>query len=198
MEPSEAANQQRGVLLAARTALVTVMLVWAAGSACAGNKAEKVKPWQHCYSASAEKWNVSERLLRAIAKVESGDNPKAVSPADAIGLMQIHSSWLRKLKSFGITRDDLFDACTNIDVGAWILSSELKVRGNSWEAVGAYNAACTKLKGGECKSQRAWYSWKVFGAMGGKTNEQVPATVRSGAQTSPFTAVAVANSENDL
>lgn len=198
MEPSKAADQQRSVNRAARAVLVTVMLASAAASASAENKAEKVKPWHHCYSASAKKWNVSENLLRAIAKVESGDSPKAVSPADAIGLMQIHSSWLPKLKSFGIEREDLFDACTNIDVGAWILSSELKVKGNSWEAVGAYNAACTRLKGSACKSQRAWYSWKVFGAMGSKPAAQAAPTVSERAPQRPFIAVAVANSENDL
>ncbi len=79
-----------------------------------------------------------------------------------IGLMQINSSHLERLRVFGITESQLYDSCTNIYVGAWILSEKLRRYGLSWQAVGAYNAACTKLSGNECNDARSKYAWCVY------------------------------------
>ena len=57
-----------------------------------------------------------------------------------IGVMQINSSWLPKLQSMNISKMDLFDPCTNIDVGAWILAHNISQYGYNWTAIGAYNA----------------------------------------------------------
>lgn len=58
-----------------------------------------------------------------------------------IGLMQINSSWIPTLsRRFGIQRQDLFRSCVNLDVGAWVLYENFKTHGNSWRAIGAYNA----------------------------------------------------------
>ena len=91
------------------------------------------------------KYSVNPYLLFAIARTESGLKPHVVSAPNKngsydIGLMQINSSWLPKLKKFGITEAALKDSCVNLDVGAWILSDNMKRHGNSWKAVGAYNA----------------------------------------------------------
>lgn len=92
------------------------------------------------------KYNLNPYLLFAIAKQESSLNPKVVSVPNKdgsvdIGLMQINSRWLPTLKSrFGITREDLFRSCVNLDVGAWVLYENFKTFGFSWRAIGAYNA----------------------------------------------------------
>ncbi|MFC0022236.1 transglycosylase SLT domain-containing protein [Neisseria gonorrhoeae] len=52
-----------------------------------------------------------------------------------------------------LTGADVWNPCTNVHIGAWILANSYRQHGKSWEAVGAYNAACTKLKGGRAIAQ---------------------------------------------
>jgi soluble lytic murein transglycosylase-like protein len=97
-----------------------------------------------CWEQAAQKYGVSAHLLHAIAKTESSLNPKALNRANSngtydVGLMQINSSWLPKLKRFGITEKDLYEPCVSIDVAAWILAHNIRSYGNTWAAVGAYN-----------------------------------------------------------
>jgi soluble lytic murein transglycosylase-like protein len=97
------------------------------------------------------RYQVSSALLYAIARTESGLDPKAVgrnsNGSRDIGLMQINSAWLPALASHGIGERDLFEPCTNIHVGAWILAGKVSRHGYTWEAVGAYNAANPALRG---------------------------------------------------
>lgn len=93
---------------------------------------------------------MSSALLYAIARTESGLNPQAIgcntNGSRDIGLMQINSAWLPTLASHGIGERDLFEPCTNIHVGAWILAGNVARLGYTWEAVGAYNAATPALR----------------------------------------------------
>lgn len=120
-------------------------------------------------------YGVSPRLLRAVAQVESSMRPEAVNGRHSaqtnsrdIGLMQINTRWLRinPIKSLGYTEAHLYDACTSVKLGAWVLANNFTRYGPSWEAVGAYNAACTRLKGDACIRARNGYAWKVYRAMG--------------------------------
>lgn len=119
-----------------------------------------------CWDQAATLYRLNPDLLYAIAKCESGLRPTATNRPRAgthdIGLMQINSSHLRELATFGITERQLYDACTNIHVGAWILAEMIRIHGFSWEAVGAYNAACTRRKGKDCEAARSKYAWCVF------------------------------------
>ena len=60
-----------------------------------------------------ERYGIGPGLLRAIAKVESGLDPRALHVnADGttdIGLMQINSRWLPHLKGYHIEPEDLWD-----------------------------------------------------------------------------------------
>ncbi|ABM97154.1 lytic transglycosylase domain-containing protein [Methylibium petroleiphilum] len=98
-----------------------------------------------CFKEAAERYKVSEALLRAIAKTESNFNPKALNRnsngTEDIGVMQINSSWLPTLAQFGIGREQLKDPCTNVNIGAWVLANNIARHGETWRAVGAYNAA---------------------------------------------------------
>jgi hypothetical protein len=143
-----------------------------------------------CWQAVEARYGISAQLLAGIAQVESGLRPTAVNSSHKlktnsidIGLTQINSRWLPKLSAFGITQQDLFDACTNLHVGGWILSDLLKKHGNTWDAVGAYNAACTQLKGNDCLAARSTYAWKVYKAMVKQNPSQVALQANSTAQT---------------
>ena len=99
---------------------------------------------QRCILRSAYKYNVHPGLIEAIIVVESGFNPGAVNynkdGSVDVGLMQINSFWFPRLKKYGISVRDLFDPCVNVEVGTWILAQCIARYGNTWEAVGCYNA----------------------------------------------------------
>jgi len=107
-------------------------------------------PAQACWEKAATRYQISSALLYAIARTESGLNPRAIghnrNGSRDIGLMQINSSWLPKLATHGIHERDLLEPCTNIHVGAWILADNVSRLGYTWEAVGAYNAANPALR----------------------------------------------------
>ena len=122
-----------------------------------------------CWQNAGERYSVSPQLLHAIARVESGLDPRAVNHSHRqrtgtydIGLMQINSSHLQRLAKYGIEEQHLFDPCTNIHVGAWLLADQFSRHGVSWEGVGAYNAACTQLRGKDCQAARVKYAWRVY------------------------------------
>jgi soluble lytic murein transglycosylase-like protein len=122
-----------------------------------------------CWDDAAERYRVPAQLLIAIARVESNLNPHAINRSHFhrtgsydIGLMQINSSNLRSLAQYGIREHDLMDACTNIHIGAWLLAHSFEQYGTTWDGVGAYNAACTQLKGASCLRARSRYAWLVY------------------------------------
>jgi len=85
---------------------------------------------------------IDQDLLRAIIKAESNGNPKAISKAGAIGLMQIMPETAREL---GIK--DAFDPQENVLGGAKYLKKLLKIFGNNLElALAAYNAGPGNVK----------------------------------------------------
>jgi len=125
-----------------------------------------------CFAEAAGRYSLPEDLLRAIAKVESSNNPEATNLSHYertktydIGLMQINSSWLPRLARMGITEKMLREPCQNVLVGAWILSQHLRESGADWNGVGAYNASCRTLSKPACEEARNGYAWKVYRAL---------------------------------
>jgi soluble lytic murein transglycosylase-like protein len=118
--------------------------------------------YAQCILKNARHYQINADLITAIIKTESDHQPDAInintSGSEDVGLMQINSEWLPKIKIFGYDRNSLFDPCTNITVGTWILAQEINRFGYSWKAVGAYNAGPSKSK----ESRRASYANRVY------------------------------------
>lgn len=122
-----------------------------------------------CWEVASESYGIPVNVLKAVAKTESGFNAKAhngnSNGSYDVGIMQINSSWLPKLEKYGVTEESLRDACTNVKVGAWILSNNAKKLGWNWNAIGAYNVGCAKLEKAECNRRRNRYAWKIHSAL---------------------------------
>ena len=87
------------------------------------------------FEQAAANNGISPIMLAAVSKVESGFDPSAVSSAGAEGIMQIMPSLAAEM---GI---NAYDPVQAINAGAAILSSNLKMFGNSVPlALAAYNA----------------------------------------------------------
>lgn len=90
-------------------------------------------------------YRVPPQVLYAIARVESGLNPSAVNRANRngsidTGLMQINSVHWSTLSKYSIQPGHLYDSCTNLRVGAWVLANNLvRARGDIWRAIDLYN-----------------------------------------------------------
>ncbi len=90
--------------------------------------------------AVSSTFNIDPLLLHAIAHVESRHNPQAVSPAGAIGLMQVMPATARR---FGLENPEyqLFDPMENLVVSSRYLRTLYGYFGNDLPLVlAAYNA----------------------------------------------------------
>lgn len=92
-------------------------------------------PYGDMFVKAGAKYGVSPKLLAAVAKVESGYDPKAVSKAGAQGLMQLMPTTAR-----GLGVDDSFDPQQAIDGGAKLLARNLREFKSLPLALAAYNA----------------------------------------------------------
>ncbi|MFP7609856.1 type III secretion system invasion protein IagB [Serratia quinivorans] len=122
--------------------------------------------YANCWYYAERSFGIEARLIAAIAQVESGMNPTTVGKnrdgTVDIGLMQINSSHLAKLKEIGIDEKKLKgDPCLSVLTGASILSDMMQIYGYSWEAVGAYNAGTGKMRH-HLRMKYAKKVWEVY------------------------------------
>lgn len=106
-----------------------------AGVSGASAQVSDATPYAGLINAAAARTGVPGELLAAVAKQESGFNPKAVSPAGAQGLMQLMPATAR-----GLGVQNPFDPAQAIDGGARLLRSLLDRFGKTDLALAAYNA----------------------------------------------------------
>ena len=97
-----------------------------------------------CFDDAALRYQVNPWVLRGIAYVESGFNPKAQNRNKNgtydLGMMQTNTIHLKRLSRYGISRDHLFNACNSIYVAAWMVREKMNLHGNTWKAIGAYHS----------------------------------------------------------
>ncbi|WP_080947424.1 lytic transglycosylase domain-containing protein [Moraxella bovoculi] len=96
-----------------------------------------------CWTEAGQKYDIDPLLLMAIGWKESNGRPNAVGPPlpdgnVALGLMQINTIHLPELRKWGIRRNDLFNPCTSIHVGAYVLRDCINRFGEIWRSVGCY------------------------------------------------------------
>ncbi len=102
-----------------------------------------VMQWQSLIQQAAQAHNVPAGLIAAIMAVESGGNPNAVSPAGALGLMQVMPDQLTRL---GVAQDKWTDPASNIDAAARYLAETLGSGGTIQDAVARYfGSGCDAL-----------------------------------------------------
>jgi len=93
-------------------------------------------PFQKLIHDAAARYNLDPNLIHSVISIESNFNPKAVSPKNARGLMQLMP---RTAQLMGVK--DAFDPGQNIDGGTHYLSDLLKkYRNDLTLALAAYNA----------------------------------------------------------
>ncbi|MCP1121056.1 lytic transglycosylase domain-containing protein [Robbsia andropogonis] len=128
---------------------------------------EAARRLTRCWNHAARRYHVNPLLLIAIGTVESRLHNNTVNiNADGsrdLGLMQINSIHLPRLEQQGITSTMLLeDPCVSIITGAEILAQNVKRHGNTWNAVGAYNAGSRADR----QARRTLYANKVQRAYG--------------------------------
>lgn len=92
-------------------------------------------PFADLFNAAAGKYGVDAGLLAAVAKQESGFDPRAVSPAGARGLMQLMPATAQ-----GLGVSDSFDPSQAVDGAARLLRDLIGRFGGAELALAAYNA----------------------------------------------------------
>lgn len=93
--------------------------------------------------------NLSESFVYAVIECESGYDEKAVSYADARGLMQLTPDtfkWLQRKRGEKLGEEMLFDAQTNIKYGCYFYGILFEIYGNERTALAAYHAGMGNVK----------------------------------------------------
>lgn len=109
----------------------------------ASSSQSKVLPYFDIIQEVARRYQINSELIKAIIKVESNYNPRAVSPKGARGLMQLMPS---TAKRFGV--QDVFDPEENITGGVKFLQYLFDVFGeeNLELVLAGYNAGEEAVK----------------------------------------------------
>lgn len=92
-------------------------------------------PFQRIIRAAAKRYGIDADLIHCVVAVESNFNPKAVSPKNARGLMQLMP---QTAAQYGVK--DIFDPEENVNAGTRYLKELLGKYRNLTLALAAYNA----------------------------------------------------------
>jgi len=103
-----------------------------------------------CFDTAAAYHHVNGDVLRAIAWLESHNQPAAEHQNENgsvdYGVMQINSIHLAQWAQYGVNRTVLMQPCKNVYVAAWHLRHMIDRYGNTWAAVGSYHSATPQYR----------------------------------------------------
>jgi hypothetical protein len=121
-------------------------------------------PYEDCFRRAARRHGLPLTLLLAVARGESDFDARAVSSANALGLMQIR--WPQTARHLGITeKSRLFEPCANVDAGARYLKELLQRYDQDLHlSLAAYNYGPGRIRpGGRVLPAGArWYSGYIL------------------------------------
>lgn len=96
---------------------------------------------------AADAYGIQRPIFKALVKVESGGNPRAVSNVGARGIAQIMPF---NAKRCGLSSPDmLWDAISNLRCGAQILAEEVEEHGDYHKALTVYNCGKVRCPAGQ-------------------------------------------------
>lgn len=135
----------------------------AGASAVSSSGSGGPQAYQALFAAATQRYGLPQGMLAAVARAESGFNPRAVSSAGAQGLMQLMPGTARGL---GV---DPMNPAQAIDGAARMLSRDLRKFGSTSLALAAYNAgagAVQRYGGIPPYPETQQYVRRVLGYMG--------------------------------
>lgn len=114
---------------------------------------QAVDQWRSLIDSSAAKHGVAPAIIAAIMHAESGGDPSALSPAGALGLMQLmpgtYNALAGKPTNAPVDRQEAMRPEVNVDLGGKLLASNMaRYAGNLINAAVSYNAGSPRC--GEC------------------------------------------------
>lgn len=138
--------------------------------------AERLDRYQEYFTRTEQQYELPKGLLRAIAEVESGGRPEAVSDKGAGGLMQFMPMTGAQ---YGLSFRDRFNPVLSIDAAGRLLQDLLETFGGDVDlAIRGYHAGEAGVRArGRAYEQSTGYSRRVRIARGGEG--AVPVTARS-------------------
>lgn len=135
-DPAPFATAPAGTTPLARTSSTTAPPIAPAGTvAASGSTVPAGTPFAELFQRAGTTHGVDPALLAAVARQESGFDPRAVSPAGAQGLMQLMPGTAR-----GLGVADSFDPVQAVDGAARLLDDLMSRFGSVELALAAYNA----------------------------------------------------------
>jgi len=142
--------------------------------------APAVHPFAAHIAEAARRFGIPEGWIWAVIRVESRGNPRAMSPAGAMGLMQLMpATWATLRARYGLGADP-FDPRDNIMAGGAYLRAMHDRYGDPTAMLAAYNAGPGRYddylsRGRPLPAETIAYVAQLSGLVGGSTDTQLVA-----------------------
>lgn len=121
-----------------------------------------------CSVSAAIKYEIPANILLAVAEKESGKPGQWVRNSNGtydVGIMQFNTSYLRELKRYGISADDVAsEGCYPYELAAWRLRGHLRNdQGDIWTKAANYHSRTPKYnlryRADLMKKATKWADW---------------------------------------